>query len=108
MCVSFFVAGSYTARWRPALSTGKSFADGWLEPALHSGGFAAGRTARALEAYDRGGAITWGADREATVAALVDAYAASRLDPEGAARTRAVPPAPGLQAREGTAFPSAP
>ncbi len=47
-----------------------------------------GRTASALEAYDRGGAITWGRDREATIAALVDAYAESRLDPEGAQRTR--------------------
>ncbi|MGH1575533.1 hypothetical protein ACRAWG_39095 (plasmid) [Methylobacterium sp. P31] len=52
--------------------------------------FAAGRTASALEAYDRSGAITWGADREATIAALVDAYAESRHDPEGAQRTRAV------------------
>jgi hypothetical protein len=68
---------------------GRTEAEGaWMRAA--SVDFAAGRTARALEAYDRGGAITWGADREATVAALVDAYAASRLDPEGAARTRAV------------------
>lgn len=52
--------------------------------------FAAGRTASALEAYDRGGAITWGANREATIQALVDAYVDSRLDLEGAERTRAV------------------
>lgn len=68
---------------------GRSEAEGaWMRAA--SVDFAAGRTAPALEAYDRGGAITWGADREATIAALVDAYAASRLDPEGAERTRAV------------------
>ena len=34
MCVSFFVAGSYIARWRPAFAIGKSFADGWLDPSL--------------------------------------------------------------------------
>ncbi|WP_066925762.1 MobF family relaxase [Methylobacterium sp. CCH5-D2] len=68
---------------------GRSEAEGaWMRAA--SMDFAAGRTASALEAYDRGGAITWGADREATIAALVDAYAASRLGPEGAQRTRAV------------------
>ena len=60
----------------------------WMRAA--SVDFAAGRTASALEAYDRGGAITWGEDREAAVAALVDAYAGSRRDPEGAGRTRAV------------------
>ena len=68
---------------------GRSEAEGaWMRAA--SVDFAAGRTASALEAYDRGGAITWGVDREATIAALVDAYAESRLDPEGAERTRAV------------------
>ena len=45
MWVSFFVAGSYMARWRPALATGNALADGWLDPSLHSGGFAEGRTA---------------------------------------------------------------
>ena len=68
---------------------GRSEAEGaWMRAA--SVDFAAGRTASALEAYDRGGAITWGADREATVQALVDAYAGSRLDPEVAQRSRAV------------------
>ena len=68
---------------------GCSEAEGaWMRAA--SVDFAAGRTASALEAYDRSGAITWGADREATIAALVDAYAESRHDPEGAQRTRAV------------------
>lgn len=68
---------------------GRSEAEGaWMRAA--SLDFAAGRTASALEAYDRGGAITWGADREATIEALVDAYAASRLDPDGAERSRVV------------------
>ena len=68
---------------------GRSEAEGaWMRAA--SVDFAAGRTASALEAYDRGGAITWGADREASIQALVDAYAGSRLDPEGAQRSRAV------------------
>ena len=68
---------------------GRSEAEGaWMRAA--SVDFAAGRTASALEAYDRGGAITWGADREATIRALVDAYAVSRCDPEGPERTRAV------------------
>lgn len=66
---------------------GRSEAEGaWMRAA--SLDFAAGRTATALEAYDRGGAITWGADREATIEALVDAYATSRLDPDGAERSR--------------------
>jgi conjugative relaxase-like TrwC/TraI family protein len=68
---------------------GRSEAEGaWMRAA--SVDFAAGRTATALEAYDRGAAITWGADREATIEALVDAYTASRLDPDGAERSRAV------------------
>src|SRR5207244_6752217 len=41
--VNFFVFGSWTARWRPALSTGKSCADGWLDPFLQKAGLAAGR-----------------------------------------------------------------
>ena len=68
---------------------GRNEAEGaWMRAA--SMDLAAGRTASALEAYDRDGAITWGVDREATVAALVDAYVESRLDSEGAERTRAV------------------
>jgi len=68
---------------------GRTEAEGaWMRAA--SMDFAAGRTATALESYDRAGAITWGADRETTVAALVDAYVESRLDPEAAKRTRAV------------------
>lgn len=68
---------------------GRSEVEGaWMRAA--SMDFAAGRTASALEAYDRGGAITWGRDREAAIQALVDAYAASRLDPKGAQRSRAV------------------
>ena len=69
--------------------SGRCEAEGaWMRAA--SVDFAAGRVASALEAYDRGGAITWGVDREATIKALVEAYAASRLDPEGAGRSRAV------------------
>jgi hypothetical protein len=45
MCVSFLVAGSYMARCRSDVATGKAFADGWFEPALQSGGFSGGRTA---------------------------------------------------------------
>ena len=68
---------------------GRSEAEGaWMRAA--SIDFAAGRTASALEAYDRGGAMTWGANREATIQALVDAYVDSCLDLEGAERTRAV------------------
>ncbi len=37
------VAGSYTANWRPELSTGVSFAEGRLDPALQNAGLALGR-----------------------------------------------------------------
>jgi len=68
---------------------GRSEAEGaWMRAA--SVDFAAGRITSALEAYDRGGAIIWGRDREATIQALVDAYAESRLNPDGAQRTRTV------------------
>ena len=49
MCVSFFVFGSYIARWRPARSIGNSFADGWLEPALQKSGLSGGRTAEVIQ-----------------------------------------------------------
>src|SRR5256885_11227186 len=43
MWVSFWVLGSYTARWRPDRASGNSFADGWLDPALQNGGASGGR-----------------------------------------------------------------
>src|SRR5512147_1569727 len=43
MCVSFFVFGSYMASWRPERLTGKSFADGCVEPALQNAGLSGGR-----------------------------------------------------------------
>lgn len=68
---------------------GRTEAEGaWMRAA--SMDFAAGRPATALGAYDRVGAITWGAEREATIAALVDTYVESRLDPKGVERSRAV------------------
>src|SRR5688572_4564615 len=36
--VHLFAAGSYIERWRPALSIGNTFADGWLEPFLQKAG----------------------------------------------------------------------
>src|SRR5881628_2348616 len=44
MCVSFWVLGSYMARWRPARVSGNSLAEGWLEPALQNAGLSGGRT----------------------------------------------------------------
>src|SRR5690242_2187453 len=41
--VSFFVFGSYIASCRPERLTGKSFADGCVDPALQNGGLSAGR-----------------------------------------------------------------
>ena len=40
--------GSYIARWRPAVCSGYSFADGLLEPSLQKSGFDAGRTAEVI------------------------------------------------------------
>src|SRR5215212_4838792 len=42
-CFISFVFGSYTARWRPELLSGKSRADGWLDPALQKAGLSGGR-----------------------------------------------------------------
>src|SRR3982750_1268333 len=44
MCVSFFVFGSYIASCRPDFGSGNSFADGWLDPALHTSGLSGPRT----------------------------------------------------------------
>jgi hypothetical protein len=49
MCVSSLVFGSYTWRWRLALLTGNSFADGWLDPSLQKSGLADGRTAEVIQ-----------------------------------------------------------
>src|SRR5918997_3337417 len=53
MCVSFFVFGSYIARWRPERSSGVSLADGWLDPALQKAGFSGGRTAAVIQTRPR-------------------------------------------------------
>ncbi len=45
MCVSFFVCGSYICRWRLALLTGNTFADGCVDPALQRSGLSDGLTA---------------------------------------------------------------
>src|SRR5580765_7686756 len=43
MCVSFFVFGSYIASCRPERFTGKSLADGCVDPALQNAGLSGGR-----------------------------------------------------------------
>src|SRR4029079_10816728 len=48
MCVSFFVAGSYIASWRPERASGNSFADGCDEPALQTAGLSGPRTAEVI------------------------------------------------------------
>src|SRR5688572_5254975 len=48
-CFISFVFGSYTATWRFALLSGKSFADGWLDPALQKSGLAGGRTLEVIQ-----------------------------------------------------------
>src|SRR5262245_5282891 len=40
--VNLPLAGSYIERWRPELSSGNIFADGWSEPCLQKSGFAGG------------------------------------------------------------------
>src|SRR5688572_18155719 len=49
MCVRRLVPGSYIARWRPERGTGKSFADGWLEPSLQNAGLSGGRTVEVIQ-----------------------------------------------------------
>src|SRR5687768_9896878 len=44
MCFISFVFGSYTATWRFELLSGKSLAEGWLDPALQKAGLSGGRT----------------------------------------------------------------
>lgn len=58
----------------------------WMRAA--SMDFAKGETARALEAYDRAGAVTWAEDRDAALSALVRDYAADRQ--QAPDKTRAV------------------
>src|SRR5215216_33988 len=53
MCVSFFVAGSYMARWRPELGSGNTFADGCDEPVLQKSGLAGPRTADVIHTRPR-------------------------------------------------------
>src|SRR5262245_49603500 len=48
MWVSFFVAGSYMASWRPDRASGNSFAEGWFDPSLHTSGLSGGRTAEVI------------------------------------------------------------
>src|ERR687889_2727352 len=48
-CFISFVLGSYTARWRPELLSGKSRADGWLDPALQKAGLSGGRTLEVIQ-----------------------------------------------------------
>src|SRR5262245_15091952 len=43
MCVSFFVCGSYIASCRPELVSGKSFAEGCVDPCLQNAGLSPGR-----------------------------------------------------------------
>src|SRR5215207_4505910 len=44
MCFISLVFGSYTARWRPEVLSGKRRADGWLDPALQKSGLFGPRT----------------------------------------------------------------
>src|SRR5687768_17745046 len=44
MCFISFVFGSYTATWRFDPLRGKSFAEGWLDPALQKSGLPGPRT----------------------------------------------------------------
>ncbi len=68
---------------------GRSEVEGaWMRAA--SMDFAAGRTASALEAYDRGGAITGGGTVRPRSRRWSTLTPASRLDPKGAQRSRAV------------------
>src|SRR5687768_1379529 len=48
-CFISFVFGSYIARWRPELLSGKSFAEGWLDPALQNAGLSGGRTLEVIQ-----------------------------------------------------------
>src|SRR5215207_7402977 len=49
MCFISLVFGSYTARWRPEVLSGKRRADGWLDPALQKAGFSGGRTLEEIQ-----------------------------------------------------------
>src|SRR4051794_10354808 len=48
MCEISPLLGSYIARCRPALSSGKSFADGCVDPSRQKSGLAAGLTAEVI------------------------------------------------------------
>src|SRR5688572_30881782 len=48
-CFISLVLGSYTARWRPAVLSGKRRADGWLDPALQKSGLGGGRTLEVIQ-----------------------------------------------------------
>src|SRR5256885_16367721 len=48
-----FFAGSYMMTWRFDALSGNAFADGWLDPALQTSGFAAGRMRAANHTRDR-------------------------------------------------------
>src|SRR3712207_8230315 len=49
MCFISFVFGSYTATWRFELLSGKSFAEGWLDPCLQKAGLSGGRTLEVIQ-----------------------------------------------------------
>src|SRR5687767_4252769 len=49
MCFISFVFGSYTATWRFELLSGKTFAEGWLDPALQNSGLGGGRTLEVIQ-----------------------------------------------------------
>src|SRR5687767_6257694 len=49
MCFISFVFGSYTATWRFDALSGKSFADGWLDPALQKSGLFGPRTLEVIQ-----------------------------------------------------------
>src|SRR5687767_2165677 len=49
MCVSCLAFGSQSARCRPALAIGNSFAEGWLDPSLQKLGFSGGRTVDVIQ-----------------------------------------------------------
>lgn len=78
---------------------GRNEAEGlWMRAA--SKDFAVGDPIRALEAYDRAGAITWAEDRGETIKQLVDDYCADLEAPGGEATTRAILSGWNLDARE--------
>src|SRR5262249_4288733 len=60
ICVSCFVFGSYIARCRLARASGKSLADGWLDPALQKSGVSDPRIADVIPTRPRSSSIGLG------------------------------------------------